>query len=77
MISGYYCKVADFLSDLIGLPQDVSIPPDPFWIRAFIVAILWPGTVTREQLRQAAIMTHNLIIREDLFPDDHQTERRT
>ncbi len=26
MISGYYCKVADFLSDLIGLPQDVSIP---------------------------------------------------
>lgn len=29
---------------------------------------LWPGTVTRDQLSQAAIMTHNLIIREDLFP---------
>lgn len=72
MISGYYCKVADFLSDLIGLPQNVSIPADPLWIRAFIMATLWPGTVTREQLRQVAIMTHNLIIREDLFPQEDE-----
>lgn len=72
MISGYYCKVADFLSDLIGLPRDVSIPPDPFWIRLFIVAILWPGTVTRDQLSRVAIAEHNLIIREDLFPQEDE-----
>ena len=68
MITDYYYRVAEFLQDFLRLPRGETIPPDPFLIRIIITAILLPRHVNQELLRRLAISTHNLIIREDLFP---------
>lgn len=70
MIPDYYCRVADFLADVFDFPPGASFPPDPVVIKLMIGILIGCGFATREQLSQAAIAEHNLIIREDLFPQE-------
>ena len=68
MIPDYYNRVADFIADLFGFPAGASFPPDPLIIKLMIAIMISTGYTTRDNLSQAAIAKHNLILRDDLFP---------
>lgn len=72
MIPDYYYRVADFLADVFGFPPGASFPPDPVVIKTMIAILINCGFATHEQLSQTAIAEHNLIIREDLFPQEDE-----
>lgn len=70
MIKGYYARIAAFLSDYVRLSGGEPIPPDVAWIMDVIRDLIRSGRFTKESMRQEALKTHDVIIREDLFPEE-------
>ena len=71
MIPGYYVRIAAFLTELlrpVGLDHD--LPADPRWIKAGLAALIQNGIATKEDLKLAAVRGYDVIIREDLFPEE-------
>ena len=70
MIKGYYALIAAFLSQYVQTDEGGAIPPDPRMICAAIRVLIEDGVMTRDEIRLAAIRGYNVIIREDLFPEE-------
>lgn len=67
MIPGYYETIAAFLSEYMHIDGGGMIPPDPKAIQGGLFLLLASG-LTQEEIKREAIRTHNVIIRDDLFP---------
>lgn len=76
MIKGYYERIAAFLSDYVNFENGAELPPNVKFIKEAIELLINGGYFTKDGLRREALRSQDVIIREDLFPDDHQTERR-
>lgn len=70
MIKGYYARIADFLSQYSTTAEGDRIPPNPIYIRSAIEVLINERIFTKEELKQEAIRTHDVIIRDDLFPTE-------
>ncbi len=61
--------IAAFLSEVFR-PAGVRILPDPMSIRWAIKTLIDQGVATKEGIKLAAIRENNVIIRDDLFPEE-------
>ena len=69
MIKGYYERIARFLRHYVGTPTGAPILADPGCIRSAIGVLLRRGW-TREQIMREALRQQDVIIRDDLFPEE-------
>ena len=69
MIEGYYEMIAEFLTGVFR-PAGVRILPDPMKIKWAIKLLIDQGVATKEEIKLAAIRDNNVIIRDDLFPEE-------
>ena len=74
MIKGYYSRIAAFLSGYLQMGDGSDVPPQIDAIRNGIAMMISDGTFTRETMKLEALRTHDVIIREDLFPKESNDE---
>ena len=67
MIHGYYERIARFLRRATHQP----VLSDPVYISRMIGLLIASGW-TRDQIQREALRTEDVIIREDLFPEEVQ-----
>ena len=73
MIKGYYERIAAFLSDYVNFENGAELPPNVKFIKEAIEMLIDGGYFTKDGLRREALRSKNLIIREDLFPQESDT----
>ena len=74
MIKDYYVRVADYLSGFVRLPDGSPVPPDVEKIKEIIAALIYHEYFTKDAMKQGALRNCNLILREDLFPEEDDPE---
>jgi len=72
MIKGYYERIAAFLSDYVNFDNGAELPPNVKFIKEAIELLINGGYFTKDGLRREALRSQNVIIREDLFPQEDE-----
>ena len=73
MIKGYYERIAAFLSDYVNFDNGAELPPNVKFIKEAIELLINGGYFTKDGLRREALRSQDVIIREDLFPQESDT----
>lgn len=72
MIKGYYERIAAFLSDYVNFENGAELPPNVKFIKEAIELLINGGYFTKDSLRREALRSQDVIIREDLFPQEDE-----
>ena len=72
MIKGYYERIAAFLSDYVNFENGAELPPNVKFIKEAIELLINGGYFTKNGLRREALRSQDVIIREDLFPQEDE-----
>ena len=70
-MTGYYERMAAFVSRYVKCTNGDPIPPEPYWIRAAIANMLQDGVYEdAEALRRDALATWDVVIPDAFFPEE-------
>lgn len=73
MIKGYYVRIAGYLSEHVLNPDGEPILPEIIEMKDAIRYLMTVQGLTKEQIKAEALRDHDVIIREDFFPEERAT----